>query len=308
MSNPIYGGTTTTPIPFTKTDQTFNPESANAQSGKAVAEALSSIAHVAPAITINNRVLQTLTVNDCSPVEHDLKVKVEVLDVPPDNMLTTPYTVSYENDNGMTYISNGTSISISGEATSTPQGVAINGNFDFSTLEHGRTYYLGLIYVNGDSSTNPLSFGFYCSGGTSEGQYGVSSIVWDSGWKNNYFVCMGGTGIIYDCEVIPVLSTAPIGNGTSGGIELSDVSITLTGANAETKTVKANADGTVEGLKSSYPDFTLSTESEGIIIDCTYKADTKTYIDKKIEELKEQLTYSVSALNTELASLTDVDE
>ena len=36
----IYGGTTTTPIPFA--DQTYNPESENAQSGKAVAEALAT--------------------------------------------------------------------------------------------------------------------------------------------------------------------------------------------------------------------------------------------------------------------------
>lgn len=43
MSNPIYGGTTTTPIPFTKTDQTYNPDSENAQSGKAIAAELSSI-------------------------------------------------------------------------------------------------------------------------------------------------------------------------------------------------------------------------------------------------------------------------
>lgn len=47
----IYGGTTTTPINpnafsgggNTEVDQTYNPESENAQSGKAVAEAIANI-------------------------------------------------------------------------------------------------------------------------------------------------------------------------------------------------------------------------------------------------------------------------
>ena len=41
MNNTIFGGTTATPVPFVVTDQTYNPESENAQSGKAVAEAVS---------------------------------------------------------------------------------------------------------------------------------------------------------------------------------------------------------------------------------------------------------------------------
>lgn len=43
MSDTIYGGTTTTPAPFAITDQTYNPESENAQSGKAVAQAIGNI-------------------------------------------------------------------------------------------------------------------------------------------------------------------------------------------------------------------------------------------------------------------------
>lgn len=36
MNNTIYGGTTATPTPLVNTDQTYNPESENAQSGKAI--------------------------------------------------------------------------------------------------------------------------------------------------------------------------------------------------------------------------------------------------------------------------------
>lgn len=43
MMNTIFGGTTATPIPISKVDQTYNPESENAQSGKAVAQAIGDI-------------------------------------------------------------------------------------------------------------------------------------------------------------------------------------------------------------------------------------------------------------------------
>lgn len=42
MNNTIYGGVTTTPVPLMFADQTYNPESENAQSGKAVEEAIQS--------------------------------------------------------------------------------------------------------------------------------------------------------------------------------------------------------------------------------------------------------------------------
>ena len=309
MSNPIYGGTTTTPIPFTKIDQTFNPESENAQSGVAVAEALSGIVHIAPAITINNRALQTLTVDDASSIEHDLQVKVETFDVSTDNLLTAPYNVPNTNV-GTTATVNETTISLSGTwIDNYGMGIEMlqfSGGLA-STLTHGTTYYSGIQYVTGDAATYPLNLYFMCSGSNSF--YNVNQVVWDSTFSSYYLVIFGQQGIDYTgCEIVPVLSTAPLGSGDTGDIDLSTVSITLTGTNAETKTVYANSEGVVEGLKSSYPDFTLSTDTEGIIIDCTYKADTKTYIDKKFEELKEQLVYSVSAVNTELASLTNVDE
>lgn len=46
MNNTIYGGTTATPTPITLVYQTYDPESENAQSGKAVAEALATVGSV----------------------------------------------------------------------------------------------------------------------------------------------------------------------------------------------------------------------------------------------------------------------
>ena len=48
-----------------------------------------------------------------------------------------------------------------------------------------------------------------------------------------------------------------------------------------------NADGTVSGMTSLSPCMTILTDTEGVIVECEYNIDTKTYIDKKIAELLE---------------------
>ncbi len=53
----------------------------------------------------------------------------------------------------------------------------------------------------------------------------------------------------------------------------------------EPQTVTANADGTVEGLTSISPNTAVTTDTEGVVIDMTYNADTKMYIDNKISGL-----------------------
>ena len=44
------------------------------------------------------------------------------------------------------------------------------------------------------------------------------------------------------------------------------------------------ADGTVCGVTSLSPNMTILTDTEGVIVECEYIIDTKTYIDKKITE------------------------
>lgn len=47
-----------------------------------------------------------------------------------------------------------------------------------------------------------------------------------------------------------------------------------------------SADGTVSGMMSTSPNMTILTDTEGVVIECEYNVDTKTYIDNKFEELK----------------------
>ena len=48
---------------------------------------------------------------------------------------------------------------------------------------------------------------------------------------------------------------------------------------------KPNADGTVSGVTSLSPNMTILTDTEGVIVECEYNVDTKTYIDRKISEI-----------------------
>lgn len=52
------------------------------------------------------------------------------------------------------------------------------------------------------------------------------------------------------------------------------------------KTYTPNVDGTVDGILSSTLAEGISTDTEDVVIDCEYIVDTKTYIDRKFEELK----------------------
>ena len=54
----------------------------------------------------------------------------------------------------------------------------------------------------------------------------------------------------------------------------------------ESQTATANTDGTVNGLTSISPNMTLVTDTNGVLINCEYNADTKMYIDNKFAELQ----------------------
>lgn len=54
-------------------------------------------------------------------------------------------------------------------------------------------------------------------------------------------------------------------------------------------TATANADGIVEGLKSVSPNMTLIPDTDNVVIEVEYIADTKLYIDNKFKELKSEL-------------------
>lgn len=131
----ILGSITTTPISFNAineniTDQTYNPESKNAQSGVAVTEALGQVAS-AIKVTKDGTVISA---KDVSPIEHNVDVKVDRK-----NLLPTPYDFGEETTvNGVTFTTNADgSITINGTPTG-PIDLVISNNK--AVLETGATY------------------------------------------------------------------------------------------------------------------------------------------------------------------------
>ena len=167
-----------------------------------------------------------VAINDCSPVEHDLKVKVEVLDTAACNLLTAPYSVNYSSGYGVTVTENATSISVSGtfEESYNGFGIAINQFTELAkTLTHGAKYCCGLKYINGNPNEQPIQLHFMCGG--QSGVFNVNDIVWDSTFTDCYLVMFFKNGVNYDgCEIVPILTTSP-------PIDLSTVKVSRYGKN-----------------------------------------------------------------------------
>ena len=49
--------------------------------------------------------------------------------------------------------------------------------------------------------------------------------------------------------------------------------------------IQSDSEGTVSGLKSVSPNMTILADTDEVVLNCTYNADTKLYIDNKIAEL-----------------------
>ena len=102
-------------------DQTYSPTSANAQSGKAVAEAVSAEQSRADNTFANalkgSKSGSAILIDDVSPVTHDMGVKVKSK-----NLLTYPYVETTLTRNGITFTDNGDgTITANGTATADTQ-------------------------------------------------------------------------------------------------------------------------------------------------------------------------------------------
>lgn len=108
MSDTIFGGTTATPIPISTIDQAYNPESENAQSGKAVAEAL-------------------------KPKEYEL---INSITVAPDTDGSLPSSVAFSTDSeGNPFALYNFYILIRGKTTATPANVDIKFINRYGTMK-----------------------------------------------------------------------------------------------------------------------------------------------------------------------------
>ena len=283
-------------------DQTYTPTSPNAQSGLATAEAVgvandytdkaikSSKTYAnntfAPAIknTVSGSVL---AVHDVSPIEHSLDIKL-LSDTVTDfsTVSVSRYGENLWDFYNLTGITDGYTVTKNGLTATIKDGyITIAGTHTYS----GYTNIIDLgfkpPYVKFPSGTYSMP----TAQGASQAQIFCST---SSGNKFNTFTMnalfvMYGFYVAYGGEGTIVNDKIPL-TFISGPIRPTDYKPYI-----QPQTVTANADGTVEGLTSLSLDMTVMTNTEGVVIDMTYNADTKMYIDNKLAEISTAIVNNV---------------
>lgn len=261
------------------TDRAYSPTSENAQSGKAVAEALKAERTYA-----NNSFSgalrgsasgEAVRLTDVSPIEHEIKIKLTAESNHSDfsgvtlkrygkNLLPYPY----KNTN-TDYTFNGINYKIKGDGT-----VVLNGT------ANEQSYFIlaGLVLNKGV---------YYLSGCPSGGQGSTYSIYFQ--YDNfSYYKADYGSGVKIDINEKKNCAVAiNIGKNTTVSNLIFKPMLEVGGKLTdfeERRTAVAYTpagDGTVTGVTSISPDMTFLSDTDGIIINAEYNRD----LNKVISEL-----------------------
>lgn len=295
------------------TDQTYNPESENAQSGKAVAEAISETASAIKSSARGKKI----TLTDVSPFKHELICNIEsdTYLFKEGNANIFNFATELTNDNA--YVNN-PNIQQNTDGTVTLNGYAFDPVYFtayFTDFVPDQTYtfsvrdsanseidvtVVGIVYDEDSSylqkSKNSVTFKalsqythivlqFKINGSST-----TDGIVWEPTYENHiiYPQLELGTEVTEWSEYdgLPIVTKPYVE-------DLSSVTLNvLTGD--KTETCSANSDGTVTGIISYSPDMIITSDSQHININCQYNVDTKGYIDGHTANLKaeENLTYN----------------
>jgi hypothetical protein len=252
-------------------DQTFNPTSENAQSGKAVAEAIK-------AVTLKGTKSGTIiSANDVSPIEHNLGIKLSS-DTITDfsnvnvtrlgkNLINIPNLENVIGDGTIKvlYRSNEV-INCGGNQTFLSCTPVIDENFNASS--EGHIIYANITFADGFVG----NFKMFANNGSENGQLLPTRTNGD----------IVGISIIQHSRFI------------SGNLSITNIQLELGDTATEyepynPQTVTANADGTVEGLTSLSPNVTLYSDTYGVNINLEYNRD----INKAFAQLEQAILNSI---------------
>ena len=230
-----------------------------------------------------NKSGEIVGLNDISPIEHELKVNVSGVDNLkdvilnrlgknlfrlPDGMNTTSRGVTYTaNKNSSEFTMNGTGQGDFGFAMLRIRLKA--GQYTFSTLgmgydNSGKSY--GVIYIKNGANTSIVL------NDIKDGSPKTMNVAEDS----EYLINVNIQGVVYNNLTVKLQIEQ---NTTATEYE----------PYIEPTTYTVNADGTVEGVTSLYPTTTLTTDTEGALIEVEYNRD----INKAFAELQQALILAV---------------
>lgn len=267
------------------TDQTYSPDSENAQSGKAVAEAV-AIEQKRSDNTFANALKSSksgsaILIDDISPVTHEMSVKISS-DTVEDltavkvtrcgkNLIPFPYNhlpIGITTLNGIEFtVYEDGSILMNGTATTGFSRYLYGNKQDLLGLRAG-DIITGSKWVSDDSQTANfnLTFNYYnIDGAMKQGvinlgnQQSLTTTITEDyvGWGIYIYISSGKT---FDNLLFkPQLELGKTATDYEPYVEPTEYT--------------PNADGTVHGVTSLYPNTTLTTDTDGVIIDCEYNKD-----------------------------------
>ena len=288
-------------------DKTYNPTSENAQSGLAVAQAVSAEQNRADN-TFANALKGTMSdtamlLDDVSPVTHEMSVKIS-------SDTVTDLTAVKVSRCGKNLLN------LQGRTDAQP-----TGNWPISKYDVGHVIYRGFAYtgyyqlseeykcdVNVDGSTitviqkvNNYGVGYLIkcrpntqyifSATTDLSRFYVMFIDKDGNdldtgsWTRN-FTTTSDTEYIIIC----------LWNTTAGTFTIVNPQLELGSTATEYEPYKEcveytpNADGTVNGVTSLYPNTTLMTNTAGVIIDCEYNKDVNRTVSELSTPVRQTIT------------------
>ena len=268
-------------------DRSYNPYSSNAQSGNAVAEAIASERKRTDTTFTNalkgSKSGLSILIDDVSPVTHEMGVKVRGKNLL-NNILASSQKGVDLTSYGDYWVLNGTCAE------------SYNFMFQQANLQAG-TYTLSTLKSNNiEYNSNPLI------------QLELHSIDDDSiiyfGLTNNNVLNQFTTftvdkeyilflririqrNITYDNYYIyPQLELGSTATNYTPYVDVTKVKLIKTNDDGTvSEEYTPNADGTVESVTSLYPSISLTTDTDGVLIDCEYNRD----INKAFAQLQSEI-------------------
>ena len=240
-------------------DQTYDKNSQNAQSGKAVAEAVAAEQNRANSTFSNtlkgNKSDTAMLIDDISPVTHEMGVKVRsknLFDVNGFINLKGNSTYYGINDNGELYVKQSdfrddtaipAFITLEAGTYTLSSTTAITSSFKLINLTDNKIIAFTNNITFSIEKVTSLGIKCYQSADTVIGKLQLEL----------------GTTVTAYTPYVPDLTAVKVIKSNASGESVAEYT--------------PNADGTVESVTSLYPNTTLITDTEGVIIDCEYNRD-----------------------------------
>lgn len=260
-------------------DQTFNPESANAQSGTAVAEAVELKADLNYVDNTFSNALkesksgETFLLDDVSPISQDISVKVSGESI---SDLTTVKVQTY----GKNLIPFPYSGLPAGTGTITINGVTFTVNEDGSVLVNGTAEANVQFNLSSGTKINTVNGVTYALSGCPSG--GSSTSYFLRVYAGSYTFQDVGNGNIHvtigedtsgDYSYIAVRQGTIVNNLLFKPQFAVEDKVTEYEPYIAPTEYTPNSDGTVDGVTVIYPNTTFMTDTAGAIVDCEYNRD-----------------------------------